>query len=55
MFERLNIEDHITIIMVTHDPKVAGHANRVIRMQDGVILDDAPPAGANPKTPEGAP
>ena len=56
MFERLNTEDHITIIMVTHDPKVAGHANRVIRMQDGVILDDAPPtADATPKTPGYAP
>ncbi|PKN23237.1 MAG: macrolide ABC transporter ATP-binding protein [Deltaproteobacteria bacterium HGW-Deltaproteobacteria-3] len=56
MFERLNTEDHITIIMVTHDPKVAGHANRVIRMDDGVIQGDAPPAAEpNPKTPEGAP
>jgi len=56
MFEQLNTEDKITIIMVTHDPKVAGHAKRVIRMDDGVILDDAPPtAGANPETPGGAP
>ena len=55
MFERLHTEDRITIIMVTHDPKVAGHANRVIRMEDGVIQGDAPPAGANQKTPAGAP
>jgi len=56
MFERLNTEDHITIIMVTHDPKVAVHANRVIRMDDGVIRNDAPSAAEpNPKTPEGAP
>ncbi len=46
MFERLNTEDGITIIMVTHDPKVAGHAKRVIRMGDGVILDDAAPTSA---------
>jgi ABC-type lipoprotein export system ATPase subunit len=45
MFERLNNEDKITIIMVTHDPKVAGHAKRLIRMEDGVIQDDAPPGG----------
>ena len=44
MFERLNAEDKITIIMVTHDPKVAGHANRMIRMEDGIIQGDAPPA-----------
>ncbi|OGQ98262.1 MAG: macrolide ABC transporter ATP-binding protein [Deltaproteobacteria bacterium RIFOXYD12_FULL_55_16] len=45
MFERLNIEDGITIIMVTHDPKVASHAQRVIRMDDGVILDEASSGG----------
>ena len=55
MFERLNTEDKITIIMVTHDPKVAGHANRVIRMDDGVIQDDAPPAvGPSPEKQGGA-
>jgi len=46
MFERLNTEDGITIIMVTHDPKVAGHAKRVIRLDDGLILDDAAPTSA---------
>ncbi|HIJ90123.1 MAG: ABC transporter ATP-binding protein [Desulfobulbaceae bacterium] len=55
MFERLNTEDGITIIMVTHDPKVAGHAKRMIRMDDGVILDDAAPAGTSSKTPGDAP
>ena len=55
MFERLNSEDGITIIMVTHDPKVAGHAKRVIRMQDGLILDDAPPTRPIPKTTGGKP
>jgi ABC-type lipoprotein export system ATPase subunit len=56
MFERLHTEDGITIIMVTHDPKVAGHANRVIRMDDGVIQGDAaPPAEPQPKNEGGAP
>ena len=55
MFERLNSEDGITIIMVTHDPKVAGHAKRVIRMDDGVILDDAPTGGEGKETAGGAP
>ena len=44
MFERLNSEEGITIIMVTHDPKVAGHAKRVIRIDDGLILGDVPVA-----------
>jgi ABC-type lipoprotein export system ATPase subunit len=41
MFQQLNREDGITIILVTHDPVVARHANRVIRISDGVIVDDA--------------
>jgi ABC-type lipoprotein export system ATPase subunit len=39
MFQRLNQEDGITIILVTHDPMVARHANRTIRIHDGVIAD----------------
>jgi ABC-type lipoprotein export system ATPase subunit len=44
MFCRLNVEDGITIILVTHDPGVAGHARRVIRIHDGVIVDGPAPA-----------
>ena len=39
MFERLNTEEGITLILVTHDPGVAEHAKRVIRMRDGRIED----------------
>lgn len=41
MFEQLNREDGITIIMVTHDPKVAAHARQIIRIDDGLIQDDS--------------
>jgi len=54
MFEQLNAEDGITIIMVTHDPKVAGHAKRVIRMEDGLILDTPPAADQRRETSGGA-
>jgi ABC-type lipoprotein export system ATPase subunit len=37
MFQRLNAEEGITIILVTHDAEVANHAKRVIRMRDGLI------------------
>jgi len=41
MFQQLNREEGITIILVTHDPGVARHAKRVIRIHDGVIVDGA--------------
>jgi ABC-type lipoprotein export system ATPase subunit len=42
MFQKLNVEQGITIILVTHDAGVAEHAKRVIRIHDGLIeRDDA--------------
>ncbi len=37
MFQRLNAEEGLTIILVTHDAGVGEHAKRVIRMRDGRI------------------
>jgi ABC-type lipoprotein export system ATPase subunit len=39
MFQQLNEQDHITIILVTHDANVARHAGRIITIHDGAILD----------------
>lgn len=39
MFKQLNAEG-ITIILVTHDPKVAAAAKRTIRVSDGLIVED---------------
>jgi ABC-type lipoprotein export system ATPase subunit len=47
MFRKLNQEDGITIIIVTHDPAVAKHANRIIRITDGVITNSAFEAGGD--------
>lgn len=38
LLEEMNARG-LTIIMVTHDPEVAGHARRVLRMLDGRLLD----------------
>ena len=45
MFQQLNDEEGITIILVTHDANVARHARRIIRIRDGVIDRRSPPAG----------
>jgi putative ABC transport system ATP-binding protein len=42
IFERLNREQGMTIILVTHEPDIAAHARRIIHVRDGVIAEDAP-------------
>ena len=34
-----------TIVMITHEPEVAARAQRVVRMQDGRIVEDSAPSG----------
>jgi putative ABC transport system ATP-binding protein len=44
LMERLNRENNQTFVMVTHAPRVADWADRIIRMRDGLVVDhDAPP------------
>jgi putative ABC transport system ATP-binding protein len=40
IFQQLNREQGITVILVTHDPEVAQHARRVISVRDGVVASD---------------
>jgi macrolide transport system ATP-binding/permease protein len=41
MFQQLNAEG-ITVVLVTHDPKVAAYASRTIRIVDGMVEADEP-------------
>jgi putative ABC transport system ATP-binding protein len=40
IFQRLNREQGITTIFVTHDPWIARHTQRVIMLRDGKIIAD---------------
>src|SRR4029450_11488665 len=38
----LNREQGVTIIVVTHDPSIAAHTDRIVTMRDGCIVSDEP-------------
>lgn len=46
LFQQLNRDEGITIVLVTHDAHVAGHADRTIHIRDGLIEDADEPAVA---------
>jgi ABC-type lipoprotein export system ATPase subunit len=43
LLERLNAGG-LTVIIVTHEPDIAAHARRLIRLRDGRIIEDVPVA-----------
>ncbi|MBI5743440.1 MAG: ABC transporter permease [Elusimicrobia bacterium] len=40
IFRRLNDEQGITVVMVTHEPDIAAWADRVIKLKDGLVIED---------------
>ncbi len=44
IFQRLNRERGIIVVLVTHEPAIAAHTGRIIRLQDGLIVGDEPVA-----------
>ncbi len=40
LLKQLN-QEGVTIILITHDPEVAEHADRLIQVKDGIILSDS--------------
>ena len=47
---KLNREQGITVIIVTHDPEMAAYADRVVTFRDGVIISDTRKDGAGGRT-----
>jgi putative ABC transport system ATP-binding protein len=46
LLRRLNEEQHITVLMVTHEPDMAAYARRVVRFVDGLVASDEQTSGA---------
>ena len=40
IFEQLNRDQRMTIILVTHEPDIAAHARRIIHVRDGLIDEE---------------
>lgn len=50
VFRKLNEEHGITLVVVTHDAEVAQQADRIIRMRDGVVVEDQPSRLSKPSS-----
>ena len=44
VIQRLNREEGLTILLVTHEMDIAQHTNRIVTFRDGQVVDDAPVA-----------
>ncbi len=42
LFKKLNEEEGVTIIQVTHSEKMASYGNRIINMKDGMLVENQP-------------
>jgi ABC-type lipoprotein export system ATPase subunit len=43
ILQRLNTEQGLTVILVTHELDIAAYAQRVLTMRDGLLVSDGPP------------
>jgi ABC-type lipoprotein export system ATPase subunit len=40
LFQKLNVQQRITILLVTHEADIAANANRQILFKDGLVISD---------------
>jgi putative ABC transport system ATP-binding protein len=40
LFQRLNVERGITVILITHEPDIAEYGTRIVSFRDGVVVTD---------------
>jgi len=53
IFARLN-EEGRTVVLITHEPDVAGQTKRVVRLSDGEIVEDSRTLAVHDRPPTGA-
>ncbi len=44
ILQRLNRQQSLTVILVTHEAEVAAYSERILTVRDGELMGDAPPA-----------
>ena len=45
LFDQLNARGN-TLVVVTHEPEIAAHTDRIVRLHDGCVASDSPTAAA---------
>jgi putative ABC transport system ATP-binding protein len=53
LLDQLNRESGATVVIVTHDLTLAEHAQRIIRLRDGLVVEDRSARGTAVGTPVG--
>ena len=48
LLARLRQEHTMTVLLATHDPQIAAHSERLIRLRDGAVVDDIDLTGGYP-------
>ena len=43
LFKTLNEQQHATVIIVTHEPRIAAKTKRIVELRDGLIVKDGKP------------
>jgi ABC-type lipoprotein export system ATPase subunit len=55
ILERLNSEQRLTLVIVTHDPGISSRARRILHLRDGaVVADEAQGASEGSRAPNPA-
>ncbi len=52
LFQRLNIERGITVLLITHEPDIAQYGTRIVAFRDGQVVADRPNSGRRDATEE---